>query len=84
MKRKPTELPQHQNPTIEKLKAALADLGECWMYRNELCTHYGLNSSKLGQYKHAFEGHFFVFGQRQIWSGSKETIEHLKEQTNGR
>jgi len=82
-KRRKDELPGGEPPALAQLRAALEDLGDCWMYRMELIKHYGLATSTVDRYRHHFPNNQLRFGSQVIWSGSPETITHLKGKLNG-
>jgi len=79
MKRNKNELPTHENKGALKVRAALEDLGDCWMYGPEFREAYGITESTLARNRRNFPGNFLRYGRHSIWSGDPTTLKAMKE-----
>ena len=83
MKRTVNELPLRKSPTIDKISRALDDIGDCWVYNTELCEDYNVSDKTVARHKKLFTGFWLDTANGRIWSGSRKTIETIKEKLNG-
>ena len=82
MKHKKGELPGGASDGETRIRAALKDLGDCWMYGPEFRAEYNIGGSLMDKQKSKFSEYCLKHKQTLIWSGSKETIAYLKEKLN--
>lgn len=85
MKRSKDELPTSEPPTVTKIRAALEDLDESWMYGHEFREYYGLSDDKVAKYRRRYFAEYSLsYPPHVIWSGSKQTIKSLEEKINAK
>ena len=79
MKRKKTEMPGKNTPGIRKIRNALADLGDCWMYATEFKEAYNIGDADLTRYLKNFPDNYCLYSRTRILSGDPATIRHIQE-----
>jgi hypothetical protein len=64
----------------QKVKKALAELGDGWMYESEFSKHAGVSTMDLGLCRDDFSGNWVQLKDgRRVWTGSRSTKKAIEE-----
>lgn len=63
-----------------KVKKALSELGDGWMYESEFSKHAGVSTMDLGLCRDDFSGNWVQLKDgRRVWTGSRSTKKAIEE-----
>lgn len=82
-KRPLNESPLTEPEGLAKIRKALEDLGEHWMWQQELMDEYRVTKGDLSSYGRFFGQRRVKVGRRIVWAGTEKAAEKIREQMDG-